>query len=84
MRTSFAAVSWSPIDIHRLQPHWSKAKCKEALAELESGLQEAMISAGWFYLETLIGIEDSDFYYDSDPTSCRWTDMPAETEKVES
>jgi hypothetical protein len=78
MRRYYASVEWQALDVHRLQPYWTKAQCAAALERIEGALSEAMCRAGWDCLEQLIGVEDQDFYDEVGCGGFGWKDMPAD------
>ena len=83
MRRYYSTVQWQPVDIHRLRPSWTKEQCTQALAKCDKRLEEAMIRAGWGYLEFEIGVENWEFYNDWS-TDIGWDDMPEEREGLDS
>lgn len=46
-----AKVAWTAKDIKDLKPEWSLARCEEFLEEIETNLQDMMISRGWEHIE---------------------------------
>lgn len=50
----FAKVSWSYKDVLEIRPDWTKEQAEDALGNIESELEDIMISRGWDFLEGML------------------------------
>lgn len=54
MEEKFATTSWMAEDVLTLRPNWTRDQAEEFLNENEKHINEAMVSAGWTAIETLL------------------------------
>jgi len=57
MREVFATTKWTVYDILRLRPDWTLTRASEFLANIESKVEEAMVTKGWNVIQNELNIK---------------------------
>jgi hypothetical protein len=50
----YAQVAWQIGDIKSLKPNWTDERCADFLQSNSKYIQDAMVEAGWYCIETFL------------------------------
>ena len=60
MYEKIATISWCPLDVKQLYPHWSDEKCADVLDAVSGYLEDRSVELGWEVLENLTSDYDKE------------------------